>query len=79
MRFFPALAATSLFLLAAPMLTHAQDSDVDTQRTTTMDDDHDSGKLGWLGLLGLVGLLGLRRRDREDTVVRRNNTVSPRM
>ena len=78
MRIFPALAATSVFLLAAPMVTHAQEADVDTQRTTTMDDD-DSGKMGWLGLLGLAGLMGLRRRDREDTVVRRDTTVPPRM
>ena len=79
MRIFPALLATGLCLLGAPLMAQAQDADVDTQRTTTMDNDDDSGKLGWLGLLGLAGLLGLRRRDRENTVARRDNIATPRM
>jgi MYXO-CTERM domain-containing protein len=79
MRILPALVATSLFLLGAPLMAQAQDADVDTQRTTTMSDDDGSGKMGLLGLLGLAGLLGLRRRDREDTVVRRDNIATPRL
>jgi MYXO-CTERM domain-containing protein len=79
MRSFPALLATSLFLLGAPLMAQAQDADVDTQRTTTTSEDDRSGKMGLLGLLGLAGLLGLRRRNREDTVVRRDNIAAPRM
>ena len=79
MRIFPTLVATGLFLLGAPLMAQAQDADVDTQRTATMSDDDGSGKMGWLGLLGLAGLLGLRRRDGENTVVRRDNIATPRM
>jgi MYXO-CTERM domain-containing protein len=77
MRILPALAATGILVLGMPALTHAQATDSDTQRTTMNDRDDDSGKMGWLGLLGLAGLMGLKRRDRDDHVVRRDNTGSP--
>ena len=58
-----ALAATSLLVLGVSAVTHAQQTDTDTQRTVR-NDDHDTDK-GWVGLIGLAGLLGLRRKDRD--------------
>ena len=76
MRTLKALAATSLLVLGVSTVTHAQQTDTDTQRTVR-NDDHDTD-MGWVGLIGLAGLLGLRRkdRDRDATIVRRDNTGS---
>jgi MYXO-CTERM domain-containing protein len=71
MRTLHALAATSLLVLGVSAVSHAQQTDTDTQRMAT--DDHDTD-MGWLGLLGLAGLLGLKRKDRDATIVRRDNT-----
>jgi MYXO-CTERM domain-containing protein len=72
MRTLHALAATSLLVLGVSAVSHAQQTDTDTQRTMATD-DHDTD-MGWLGLLGLAGLLGLKRRDRDETIVRRDST-----
>ncbi len=80
-------AKTTLLVLAfglASMPALAQDTTTDTTTTDTATTDttgttqnNDNGTdWGWLGLLGLAGLAGLRRQ--EPTVVRRDQTTTPR-
>ena len=79
-------AKTTLLVLAfglASMPALAQDTTTDTTTNTattgttgTTQNDDNGTDWGWLGLLGLAGLAGLRRQ--EPTVVRRDQTTTPR-